>query len=56
MSALPERCEGPCDWKRIAVRDQYGIRSETFECRSCGAVKHRTGPAPFLGDRHYRSD
>ena len=53
-----ERCpEGQCDWKRIAVQEQYGLRSETWECRNCRVVRHRTGPAHrTLGDYHYRSD
>ena len=51
----PERCpEGQCDWKRIAVQDHYGIRSITWECRNCRAVRHRTEQAPYLSDHHQR--
>ena len=47
---------GEHEWKRIAVRDEHGIRSETWECRWCDAVRYRTGHAPTLGDRHRRMD
>lgn len=45
-----------CDWKRITVCDAFGIRTTTWECRLCQAVRHRTETAPTLGDRYYRED
>ena len=47
---------GRCEWKRIRVRDVFGVREETFECTYCKASKLRTGMAPTLGDRHYREE
>ena len=45
-----------CEWHVTMVRDAYGIRTEHLNCRTCMSNRVRTGPAPTLGDRHYRED
>ena len=52
MTLAEGKCTEGCDWKRVAVRDEYGVRSTTWECRNCRQVRHRTEQAPFLGDGH----